>query len=198
MRRRARLGLLVVGALAACSGGAGDTADTVGPADGSATTTDGAAPTQPAEPGSAAAVELRPVIAGPQPCDALDPEATVLPILPEIPGAACVEVGPTAIDGTDLARAEATLGGSSGDEWVVEVDVAEGARDDANAVFDACVARDPSCPTALVAIVIDGEVVSAPSVTETGLADLPFVISGGRAGGFSQAEAEGLAERIEG
>ncbi|MCA9999516.1 MAG: SecD/SecF family protein translocase subunit [Anaerolineales bacterium] len=69
-------------------------------------------------------------------------------------------------------------------------------KDKANAAFNACYAGDTTCPAqnqegrGAIAIVLDGEVVSAPTVNGADLASGEFTISGGP---FSESEAKDLA-----
>lgn len=111
----------------------------------------------------------------------------------------CVHMGPVGITGDALSKSQAQLGGTTGSEWVVAIRIEGGQQDAANALFNMCNAGDPaSCPTRQMAIVLDEEVVSAPTVNEPNLASDEFVISGGRdettgRGGFSEGEAKDLA-----
>jgi len=117
----------------------------------------------------------------------------------------CVSMGPIGFEGDALGRARAQLGGDTGSQWVVNVSVKRARRSDANELFNRCFAGDPTCPGAggasptgeggngQLAIVLDDEVVSAPSVNNQNLADDEFVISGGGGTGFEETEAKDLA-----
>jgi hypothetical protein len=182
VRRPARAPVLALAlVLAACSAPP-DTADTIGPAGSDRPAGDATGPE---------GVTFHPVLTAVVPCD--DPAAT-----PSRQPDACLELGPVGFDGTALARAEVVDGGSSGLEPVVEVEVAEDARAEANALFDACALVAVTCPTGQLAVAVGGEVVSAPTVNEPDLADQPFVIAGGGIGGFTDAEADALAEQLGG
>jgi len=102
-------------------------------------------------------------------------------------------LGPVAATGLVFENtASATIQGSS---WSVVVQLRRGAEgeDVWNALTSRCFARDNTCPTAQVAIVLDGEVLSAPVVQEA-------VFTGGEVqitGDFTEAEARDLAKVLE-
>lgn len=107
----------------------------------------------------------------------------------------CYLVGPVAADGGDLAGAKAGIG--SDGNWMVTVRPRSTSVDDLNALFDACYEATATCPPVAgehgaVAVVIDGEVVSAPTVNGEDLADEAFQISGS----FTEAEARDLAAAL--
>ncbi|MHB1129096.1 MAG: protein translocase subunit SecD [Ilumatobacteraceae bacterium] len=122
--------------------------------------------------------------------DPSDPTATLL--LTDGKGSGYY-VGPAAASGkvfTNDAKAEIQNG-----SWVVVVGLRKGADGDDlwNALTTRCYGRDASCPTAQVAIVLDGVVVSAPVVREP-------VFSGGSvqiSGDFTESEARDLAKILE-
>ncbi|MFA5774680.1 MAG: protein translocase subunit SecD [Ilumatobacteraceae bacterium] len=122
--------------------------------------------------------------------DPNDPNATVL--LTDGKGTGYY-VGPAAASGkvfNNDAKAEIQNG-----SWVVVVGLRNGADGDQlwNALTTLCYNRDPSCPTAQVAIVLDGIVISAPVVREP-------VFSGGSvqiSGSFKESEARDLAKILE-
>jgi len=79
--------------------------------------------------------------------------------------------------------------------WTVTVELREGAlgADVWNALTTKCFNRDATCPTARVAIALDGKVISAPTVQEA-------VFTGGNvqiSGDFTQTEARDLAKILE-
>ena len=102
-------------------------------------------------------------------------------------------VGPVAATGLVFENnASATIQGSN---WSVVVQLRGGAEgeDVWNALTTRCFGRDSTCPTAQVAIVLDGEVISAPVVQEA-------VFSGGEVqitGDFTEADARDLAKILE-
>jgi len=102
-------------------------------------------------------------------------------------------VGPVAATGLVFENtASATIQGSA---WSVVVQLRPGAEgeDVWNALTSRCYSRDATCPTAQVAIVLDGEVISAPVVQEA-------VFTGGEVqitGDFTEAEARDLAKVLE-
>jgi len=79
--------------------------------------------------------------------------------------------------------------------WTVTVELRKGAAgaDLWNALTTKCFNRDATCPTARVAIALDGKVISAPTVQEA-------VFTGGNvqiSGSFTQSEARDLAKILE-
>lgn len=102
-------------------------------------------------------------------------------------------VGPAGASGkvfTNNAQAVVTNG-----SWTVTVELRSGAdgADLWNALTTRCFNRDATCPTARIAIALDGKVISAPTVQEA-------VFTGGNvqiSGDFSQTEARDLAKILE-
>ena len=79
--------------------------------------------------------------------------------------------------------------------WTVTVELRKGAEGEDlwNALTTKCFNRDATCPTARIAIELDGTVISAPTVQEA-------VFTGGNvqiSGDFSQSEARDLAKILE-
>jgi preprotein translocase subunit SecD len=79
--------------------------------------------------------------------------------------------------------------------WTVTVELRKGAEGENlwNALTTRCFNRDATCPTARIAIALDGKVISAPTVQEA-------VFTGGNvqiSGDFSQSEARDLAKILE-
>ena len=79
--------------------------------------------------------------------------------------------------------------------WTVTVELRKGAEGEDlwNALTTQCFNRDATCPTARIAIALDGIVISAPTVQEA-------VFTGGNvqiSGDFSQSEARDLAKILE-
>lgn len=102
-------------------------------------------------------------------------------------------VGPAAATG-DVFDNDAQADISSG-QWAVVVSLRGGAdgEDVWNALTTKCYNRDQSCPTGQVAIVLDGEVISAPVVQEP-------VFTGGSvqiSGDFIEQDARDLAKILE-
>lgn len=133
---------------------------------------------------------VAPVVTVPASADPNDPTATVL--LTDGKGNGYY-VGPAAASGkvfSNDAQAEIQAGG-----WVVTVGLRSGADGDQlwNALTTSCYNREPTCPTAQVALVLDGVVISAPVVREP-------IFSGGSVqitGDFSESEARNLAKILE-
>ena len=115
-------------------------------------------------------------------------------VVPSTDGSGCYQLGPAGADGTDLEGADAVLQ----EDWVVTVRARPEAAERVGALFDACAAAAESCPTfsvdahGAVAFVLDGTVISAPTVNAPGIADDTFVI----AGAFDEADARALAATL--
>ena len=103
-------------------------------------------------------------------------------------------LGPVAMEGDALSKADAVL---SNGEWQVVTAVKGSFRDEANVAFNACYEGAPTCPgpqdgggSGAIAIVLDGAVLSAPTVQGPDLASGDsFQISGD----FTESEAKDLA-----
>ena len=102
-------------------------------------------------------------------------------------------VGPAGASGKVFtSNAQAVINNGS---WTVTVELRKGAEGEDlwNALTTRCFNRDATCPTARIAIALDGNVISAPTVQEA-------VFTGGNvqiSGDFSQAEARDLAKILE-
>ena len=102
-------------------------------------------------------------------------------------------VGPAGATGKVFTNnAQAVVNNGS---WTVTVELRKGAdgADQWNALTTKCFNRDASCPTARIAIALDGIVISAPTVQEA-------VFTGGNvqiSGDFTQTEARDLAKILE-
>ena len=118
-------------------------------------------------------------------------------VFPSSDGAAIYTLGPVGLNGDALSRANAVLNGG---DWQVNVAVKGSQKGVANELFNACYnATADVCPAVgtddsgaqrgAVAIVLDGEVLSAPTVNGQDLASSDFTISGS----FDQGEAKDLA-----
>ncbi|MCB0976814.1 MAG: protein translocase subunit SecD [Acidimicrobiales bacterium] len=115
---------------------------------------------------------------------------------PSQDGQAAYLLGPVGFSGDALSSANATI---QQGQWQVLVKVKSSQKAKANAAFNACYSGQPTCPgsssssgqsgSGAIAIVLDGEVISAPTVNGANLADKEFTISGG----FSESEAKELA-----
>lgn len=120
------------------------------------------------------------------------------PIIPDLAGDRCFTVGPAGLDGTSFSRAQASPT-SDPANWQVTVRVADLNRGRANALFNACFERRPTCPPGVperrgvLAIVLDGRVIAAPEVIAADLADRDLQISGR----FSETAARELAAVLQ-
>jgi preprotein translocase subunit SecD len=103
-------------------------------------------------------------------------------------------LGPTELTGETLASASAGLD-QSGIAWQVNPVFKAGADgiDRFNAVAAKCVAADPTCPTSQLAIVLDSEVISAPTIQQPEFERDQIVISGD----FDESSAKNLALVLE-
>lgn len=102
-------------------------------------------------------------------------------------------VGPVAATGLVFENnASANIQGSN---WSVVVQLRNGAEgaDVWNALTARCFGRDDTCPTAQIAIVLDGEVISAPVVQEPTFAGGEVQITGN----FTEQDARDLAKILE-
>lgn len=101
-------------------------------------------------------------------------------------------LGPVGFDGAALESATANIPQGA---WLVSVKVKDSQVAVANAAFNQCYSGGATCPAqsqqgqGSIAIVLDGEVVSAPTVNGADLASDEFTISGD----FSESEAKDLA-----
>lgn len=96
-------------------------------------------------------------------------------------------LGPAAATGEILSGASAQLEGVG--TWVVGVRVRGNRIDEFNAIAAQCFNGAPTCPTRQLAIVLDGKVVSAPSINAPSFAADAISISGD----FTESEAKDLA-----
>jgi preprotein translocase subunit SecD len=112
-------------------------------------------------------------------------------IVPSKDGTLLYTLGPVGFTGDALSKAEAALQ----ETWAVNVSVKGSKKTEANTAFNACFNGEATCPPqsgdgkGAIAIVLDGEVLSAPAVNGADLASDNFTISGD----FDQAEAKELA-----
>lgn len=110
---------------------------------------------------------------------------------PAWPGATYV-VGPVVADASIIESARASMLQAT---WVINPVFREGADgiDRFNEAASECFAKAATCPSGQLAIVIDGKVVSAPSINEARFERDQVQISGD----FDEAEATALAARID-
>lgn len=100
------------------------------------------------------------------------------------------ELGPAVMTGQALRGAQAVLDPQSS-RWVVNPQFKSGSPgiDDLNAIAPACVSQSPECPSGRLAIVLDQEVISAPSISVASFEPDQIQISGA----FGEREAKDLA-----
>lgn len=130
---------------------------------------------------------FRPVLLGPVPPEA-DGRCTAG--LLGGSGGDCYEVAAEGGVGLDaVAEAEARLDVG---QWTVALVLTDDGIDRFNELAAACYRGDITCPTAQVAIVVGGEVVSAPTISEPAFEPDAISISGD----FTEDEAEALAATV--
>ena len=96
-------------------------------------------------------------------------------------------LGPVGMEGDALNESSAVLDQG---QWIVTTSVKPEFQAQGSALFDGCARAEDTCPGRSVAIVLDGEVLSVPTVQDTGLA----ASDGLRiTGDFSEREAKELA-----
>lgn len=118
---------------------------------------------------------------------AFQPVASVLSTVPPE-----YELGRVWLDASGIEEARAAE--SPDGRWGVQLLLLEGQEGIGafNALAESCYERDIECPTAMLAISVDGEVVTAPEVNATGFERDQLEISNGR----SRESAEALAADI--
>lgn len=154
--------------------------DTIVPTDPGLTTGAGALPPDVCQVG-----------VGPE-LDVADQPAT----LPQCEGdqlVAVYQLGPTMLTGEALEGANAVLAPNG--QWVVNPTFRSGAEgiDAFNTAATACFSGQATCPTKQLAIVLDGRVISAPSINEPTFQRDQIQISGD----FSEGEAKDLATALK-
>ena len=110
---------------------------------------------------------------------------------PSDDGQLLYSLGPVGMEGSALKSSTASLNNG---QWEVLTSVKGSAQESANKAFNACYSGAPTCPgnggRGMIAIVLDGKVLSAPQVNGSDLASSPqFSITGN----FTQGEAKDLA-----
>jgi preprotein translocase subunit SecD len=180
MRRLAlvAVSLAVVLVPAGCSDDASDTAPTT------------TAPPATAPPGPPADIAFRPalqILTGGA-CASDDPD-----LVPDRHEDTCYELGPSALGEEAIESATAELD-QLGTTWQVFPVFRDGdpGIDAFNEVAARCFAVDRTCPTGDLAIVVDGEVVSAPTIQQPSFERDQILITGD----FTQEEAELLADQL--
>ena len=98
------------------------------------------------------------------------------------------QLGPAAATGTIVETASAEI--SQAGEWSVQLTIKGGdSIDTFNAIASECFDKTETCPTGRLAIVLDSEVVSAPTIQQAVFDPRPDPITGN----FTQSEAKDLA-----
>lgn len=150
-------------------------------------------------------LQLRPVLrtsapsAGGQSCPAAT-DATIAEAASVVAGCAggvvdtLYDLGPVALTGSAFASAQATFSAQTG-QWVVNPVFKAGAEgiDIFNAVAARCYARDTTCPTGQLAIVVNGTVLSAPTIQTPRFEADQIQITGD----FTEASAKALSSGLD-
>ncbi|HVM53280.1 MAG TPA: protein translocase subunit SecD [Acidimicrobiales bacterium] len=108
-------------------------------------------------------------------------------VLPDRDDPLRYRLGPTTVFGSGIATARAEFDGIS--QWAVALEMTSAGINGFNELAGQCFARQPTCPSGLLAITLDGEVVSAPQIQEPTFERDRIQITGG----FSEGEAKDLA-----
>ena len=174
---------------------AAEGATTTAPAEGETTTTAAGGETTTTAPGDTTTTTA--------PADAADPAAEAANTIvvpdrpdPDAPPIACAQVGPAGFEGGALSKSQAQLNQGGGSGWIVSVAIKRSQRSTANELINACAGTQQACPTGAMAMVLDGEVISAPTVQGPNLADKDFQITGGGQTGFTEGQAKDLALKL--
>jgi hypothetical protein len=101
----------------------------------------------------------------------------------------CYELGSIGADKSSIESAEAVFNDV---EWTVHLTLTQAGIDAFNALARECFTESPPCPTRMLSIVVDGEVISAPSIQTEHFERDQIQISGA----FTEAEAKELAASL--
>jgi preprotein translocase subunit SecD len=124
-----------------------------------------------------------------------DAEPAAVAVVPQVDAAGTITayyvLGPVQLDASSLERADASMPQG---QWVINpvFRVGPGGIDRFNDAAARCYAKDQTCPTGQLAIVVDDTVVSAPSIQQATFERDQIQISGN----FDEASATALAERL--
>ena len=118
-----------------------------------------------------------------EPEEDIDPAVEV--VLPDKDGSSRYVLGPTTVLGNAISTASAEFQG----EWTVHLEMTSDGIGGFNTLAGECFNRAGTCPTGLLAITLDGQVVSAPAIREPTFERDQISISGG----FGEGEAKDLA-----
>ena len=184
--RTTRRAAIAIAALAVAAAGCSSGADGSAPPDtGAASTTDAPSTfvtppvpstvTFPTGTAPAGTVEFRPVVVAPTQAD----------------GPTLDQLGPVAVDGNGLLRVDAARDESIGTWTVLPIFTAEGIEA-FNTAAGECAALAPTCPSGQIALVVDGRVVSAPTIEAPRFEADQIVISGD----YDEVEADALARAM--
>jgi preprotein translocase subunit SecD len=129
----------------------------------------------------------------PVPADAFGGDASGQEVLPGAKDGLVYVVGPVAATGQVFSN-DASADIING-QWVVLANLRRGpgGQDLWNLIASQCYAGTPTCPTRQLAIVLDGEVISAPVVEQPSFAGGDVQISGS----FNEREARDLAKILQ-
>jgi hypothetical protein len=175
---------------------AGDLAE-LGAADGagSTATTDPTAASTTTAAGPPVATDDRTLADGFYPVDAAEPAPCRSPgMRPDRENATCYRLpDEPAVDGDAVERAEAVVD-QAGGQWRVDLVLTEEGIAAFNDVAAVCSQFGTTCPVGQVALLVDDEVVMAPTITQPSFERDQISVSGQ----FSQDDAEALADALAG
>lgn len=152
------------------------------------------ASTAPTTPPSAMTIEqiAAACLDGPAPVEVLTAGQDSEPVVATAPEGGNLCVGPVALTGDAVEKAEVVLGADQ--QWAVALTFTEEGIDRFNQVAELCfTSAEGICPTGRLAVLVDGRVVTAPSVQSPSFLRDQIQISGS----FTEDEAGGLATAID-
>ena len=132
-----------------------------------------------------ASLEFRPVLA------TQAPGATGTDVAHDFDGTTDYVLAPAAVTGAAIESSRAAV--SAAGEWMVELVLKSAAIGTFNEVAATCFSTTPGCPTGQLALVVDGEVYSAPSIQAAEFERDQIQISGS----FTEREAKDLAALLD-
>jgi preprotein translocase subunit SecD len=177
---------MVLGAVVLLAvGGCAQEADDVLEAEprGTVTTDD----TESSGSGGAAAPLFAPVLnMVPAPCEG-QPDLT-----PDRAGESCYQLGTDTLSADVIESADAELDPTSG-RWQVSIVLTEDGIDEFNVLILPCFSPSDECPTGQLAILLDGEVLSAPTIQQPSFERDQIAITGN----FTEEEADEIAAALD-
>ena len=114
--------------------------------------------------------------------------------LRDVDDESCYELGPAPVEPVTFVSADAVIDTAGSGQWVVAPVLTddESGIGALNLLAGPCFERTPDCPTGQVAMVLDGKVLSAPTIQAESFEADQIII----AGDFTQQETEELADQL--